>query len=342
MPLDIQTNADIPKVNMLTSATIEVIAAIELLADIRHHEFAREWADKTISNLSDKSIKTLEVLRSITSKISGLFEFILEYRVFNDVEALCQLILECERMEFIYKFFSEEISKEDIKLLINDKKKLSDIIDDIAWLINGDDSGIKYVLYKTDDFKKDISNLMQELYTEDFIEQLKTLESLYSQSMEVISKKLTDRNPLDLCQEIMGKKFRRISNYKEYIFVPSYFISPHQIRIFNQEALLLVFDIRRDTYNNNERVENVSKALSIISDRTRLQILKQLIVGPAYGKLLARRLDLTTATISHHLDQLKSINLVTEERVKNIKYFKANIGEVDKLLGEMKKYLFNE
>ena len=63
---------------------------------------------------------------------------------------------------------------------------------------------------------------------------------------------------------------------------------------------------------NNHSVE-LFKALG---DETRLSILRILLEGESYGELIASRLNLTNATVSHHLKKLEEVGLVESRRTQ--------------------------
>jgi DNA-binding transcriptional ArsR family regulator len=197
-------------------------------------------------------------------------------------------------------------------------------------------------VYNTKEFKRGYAEVLMEVYKSDFSQKLGEYVHQYKLSVEAINNKLMDMTPHELSQELMSKKFKLEADCKEYIFIPSYFISPHYIRIFNDFSSMLIFDMRRDAISRSKKAGEISNALSVISDKTRLEILRELVANTSYGKNLAAKLNLTTATISHHIEQLKSQNLIHEEKVKNIKYFSANADEIDKLLEEVKNYLYNK
>jgi len=50
-----------------------------------------------------------------------------------------------------------------------------------------------------------------------------------------------------------------------------------------------------------------------------------------FGKELSSKIGIGTSTVSHHLEQLRSIGLLHEEREKNVKYFSINISEYNHL-----------
>lgn len=57
--------------------------------------------------------------------------------------------------------------------------------------------------------------------------------------------------------------------------------------------------------------EQVIKLLKCLSDKSRLQIVKNLVKEPMYVELLAERLNLTPPTVSFHLKKLMDSGLVT-------------------------------
>jgi len=148
-------------------------------------------------------------------------------------------------------------------------------------------------------------------------------------------------HPQEMVQKLIEKKWD-VKDLEEYVFVPSYFISPHHIMIYNRKTMIVVYDMRSNKTSIDEKGQVIAARLKIMSDKTRLEILRLLISDSSYGKVMSATLNLSTATISHHLEQLKAANLVTENKVKNIKYFSANIEEIDKLLEDFKDYLYNK
>ena len=154
-----------------------------------------------------------------------------------------------------------------------------------------------------------------------------------------VKEKMEGKNPLDFSQEFYGKKFKRVYDFKDYLFIPSYFLRANKMRFFNFNTQIIIFSMDNDNLKRLETGDRISNVLKVVSDRTRLEILRELTSGPGYGKTLAEKQGLTTSTISHHMDQLKEVGLVTEERIKNIKCFNVNKKEVEKVLKEFKEYL---
>jgi len=342
MPQEIEKNTSLSKVNVIFSRTVELIVALHFLADRNHHELNKSWGENLYDKLSSESQKLLTMISNLQLQGLELLEFILHERIFNDIELLIEKMLGYEEVDFIYKMSGEEIEEDRIKAIRDSRKEFKRFVEEKPWIVKGDTKILEVVIYDTGHFKMTLANLLREINNIEFNIKMESLEVQYRKSIAELSNRLKGKDPLEVAQEIMGKRFRRIFDFKEYFFIPSSFISPHNIRTFNRDCQILVYDIAKDTQARSERGEEIVSALKVISDKTRLEILRQLIAEPTYGKVLANRLDLTTATISHHLEQLKSVGLIIEMREKNIKYFNANIEGVDKLLEKTRDYLFQK
>ncbi len=70
--------------------------------------------------------------------------------------------------------------------------------------------------------------------------------------------------------------------------------------------------------------EQVIKLLKCLSDKSRLQIVKNLVKEPMYVELLAERLDLTPPTVSFHLKKLMDSGLVTSEKEQYYMIYRVN------------------
>lgn len=340
MPTDFQSNSYNPKVSVFFSINAELISAIHLLANPTHHEFAAQWTSLMMQSLSVESKELLKIISYLPTCGMQFFELLQASGGFHDVEALISQINEYDEIRFLEVVF--EVERDIVIEVLKDKQKLLQLIEERPWIESENLPGIEYIFYNTLSFMKDFVQLIKETYNQHFIGKIKSLEEAYADSIANINKQLEMKKPLQLCQEIMGKTFQRVFDFKEFILIPSYFISPHRLRTFDKERQILIYDLRRDNLYLNQVGVDITAALKVLSDRTRMEILRQLLIGPTYGKVLASRLDLTTATISHHLEQLRSVNLVEEEKVKNTKYFKGNKEELEKLMQLINDYMFNK
>jgi DNA-binding transcriptional ArsR family regulator len=206
-------------------------------------------------------------------------------------------------------------------------------------VLQGSESFFRYIITDTQDYKDNVINLLDDIYNSGFEEKLEGLKESYKDSIEAVKQRLSGRNPVEVAEEIKGSKFSSKAGFKEYIFSPSYFFHQHNIISYNEDTFLMIFNINVDNSFDDGEAERLSEPLKVLSDKTRLEILRQLKRRSTYGKILASRLNLTTATISRHLDQLKSINLISEGKSNNVKYYRVNSEEVEKLFDEIRVFL---
>lgn len=70
--------------------------------------------------------------------------------------------------------------------------------------------------------------------------------------------------------------------------------------------------------------EQVIQLFKCLSDRSRLQILKNLAIEPMYVELLAERLELTPSTVSFHLKKLMDAGLVSSTKEQYYVVYEIN------------------
>jgi DNA-binding transcriptional ArsR family regulator len=342
MPLYIENSADLPVVKVNSSLTVELAAAIHYLSDRSHHSFSDKLANALLNKLSIDSLKMLKILSGMRLQGLELFEFIVKERAFDDVEFLMQKISNYDDINFIYTLLGEVLDYSTIQQVMEDEHKLAKLLQDKPNLTNCNIKEFSLLFYNTKGFKEDIVKLISEMNNTLLLNKLDSLKEDYSKHIEKTKIRVKDKKPMDVSQEIMERQFKRKFDIREYYFIPSYFITPHKIRVFCLDAQIVVFALEQKDSRINEVGDRISLVFKVISDRTRLEILRMIISEPTYGKLLAEKLNLTTATISHHVEVLKSVQLIKEKRIKNIKYFEANSEEIKKFFDEGIEYLFEK
>ncbi len=72
------------------------------------------------------------------------------------------------------------------------------------------------------------------------------------------------------------------------------------------------------------QLEDLARLLKVIADETRLRILGLLAVEPLTGKDLADRLELTPATVSHHMRKLVDAGIVTAAADAQRQWYRLN------------------
>lgn len=265
-----------------------------------------EVASEILKNLNQKE---LELLIWIKKDAPGypLTEFFVHSpdKSFN---GMLNYISSLPFIDFLYIFHAESIIKEKIDLSSEYIKEKD--VESIVSLMN-----------KVHDFLK-----------------IQIDESEYKDKLFTLYNGLKKYPPLEYCQNIMGKRFARVSEYKKYFFVPvKYVASFSACRIFNSSELLQMIPVKdkKKIFTDDE----IYQSLKIIADKTRLEIIKYIKDKSYYGKELADILNMKPPTISHHIDQLNKIGLIHLEQIGNTKYFSLNRIRFRELITSLERFL---
>ena len=76
----------------------------------------------------------------------------------------------------------------------------------------------------------------------------------------------------------------------------------------------------------------INQTLKALADPVRRNILEMLKQGPKSAGEIAQALELTPATVSYHLSQLKMAGILLEEKKKNFIYYSLDITVFEEIL----------
>jgi DNA-binding transcriptional ArsR family regulator len=278
----------------------------------------------------------LSQLSTFQLKGREFFEFALYISELTDLKQIIESIRNFSDTEFVYILLGSVVSKEDIEEIFKSSNNIEKLISNNNFLEGMNPDQLKTLTKDIDGFRE---GFVQILYSLDrFIKHENVLNpDIYSEKLLQVSKELKKKPPLTVAQEIMGKKFKRVFDFSSYLFVPSYYFMHKPMRIFNETAQLLVYPV--NPANSAIDTVELSNILRIMGNKSRLEIMKLLSDKPYSGKEIASIMGVTAPTISHHLELLKSVLLVHEERDKNTKYFSLNKAVYKELLNSLGKYL---
>jgi DNA-binding transcriptional ArsR family regulator len=122
------------------------------------------------------------------------------------------------------------------------------------------------------------------------------------------------------------------AGYEEVILAPSSFADTRITANDNKEetCLVLVYGAGHDAlkvsedkseYSEPLDPERLAKIYNILSDETRLKLVRALVERPHYGQELAKLLGISNATVFHHLSMLEHQDLVYLERIEHRVYY---------------------
>ncbi len=148
-----------------------------------------------------------------------------------------------------------------------------------------------------------------------------------------------------------AKEFQMQSNFtwdwKSIVIVPSVF-NPHVIRLsvkYGEERTpdMVHIGIAQDSNFSSKSaevdVEDLINTLKLLSDKSKFEILRFIKDDSKYGFEIANALNLSTSTISYHMNSLIIANLVRLEKDANKIYYSLNREQLEVLLENIKSLL---
>lgn len=86
----------------------------------------------------------------------------------------------------------------------------------------------------------------------------------------------------------------------------------------------------------------INQTLKALADPVRRNILEMLKQGPKSAGEIAQAFELTPATVSYHLSQLKKAGLLLEEKKKNFIYYRLDMTIFEEVLAWVRSLGGNE
>lgn len=339
MALEQSENTVTPTAIHTTSSVAEAIALLSSYTDPDRHSFAQHEHELLDQALSTEAIAFLTDWRIRSNwDFTYLYEFFIPFPYFNEISLFLDAISNLSDEYYLYYIFGGELTRKQVTEALLNPDATADMGQNTASIFGDKPEFMKVMFTEIQSIRASIHLLLQEISSSAVLrEHLQTKQGLYEAAIQTAQ--AFGLEPLLLAQKLMGKTFRRVSNYQTFYFIPSYFLTPHHIRLFDDNTCIVIYGCYSAQLNILEQSQELEKQLKAISDRSRIMILRILNQRKEYGARLANTLDLTTATISHHLEILKQADLILEEKVGNIKYFELHQAGFNKLLQDLSTFV---
>lgn len=267
-----------------------------------------------------------------------LCEFFIPFPYFNEITLFLDEISKLSDEGYLYYIFGGELTPEQIAEALLKPEAIADFGHQAASMFGDKPEFMKTMFVEIKSIRASIHLLLQETASSVVLrEHMQARQDLYDAAIQAAQ--AFGMEPLPLAHKLMGKTFRRVSSYQIFYFIPSYFLAPRRIRLFDDSTCIVIYGYHSTQLNVLEQGQELEKQLKALSDRNRMMILRMLHQRKEYGARLANALDLTTATISHHLEILKQADLIREEKVGNIKYFELHHAKFNKLLQDLSAFV---
>jgi DNA-binding transcriptional ArsR family regulator len=190
------------------------------------------------------------------------------------------------------------------------------------------------------------------LYMDELITILDQAVTLFRQGFPLIGPLLTTFYDTysDLLQHdpvnYVHQHFRiRLSNNRDIVFAP-YIFGCNAVVYYDSDTtpaeqiyIGVLFETLSSIGDQTISDERICKTLRILSDTSKYEILKSIRDKPAYGQELADQLNLSTATISHHMSTLINSGFIQLEKRTNRIYYQMDKEKVARFIDQLKTSL---
>lgn len=317
-----------------------IMGVYSLLQGEKSHQLCTDlYGPEQIARWKETYRFLFEIYHAI-EKISpvGMIELLLDFPLSDfSMGEFQKAVTELPPAEFLYKYLSWTGSVEELRQAVVDDEALDRAYRKVAEDCSGF-LGFSALVRQSGRYIHALFSMAAELQNARLDAAVASAAGKVQLMKESVASEVKQIGPFECSQLQMGKTFRNRGPYSEFYFIPSLLLPGRAMRFFHvaegakrQILFLSLRDLERSQ-------KDILCSLKALSDGTRYRILTLLAQGtPMRGLDIARRLSLAPSTVSHHMDQLKEGGLVTEEPVKNAKYYGICKPNVEALLRELKK-----
>ena len=274
----------------------------------------------------------------------GIMDFVIDMPIEKiSLDYYKEYLLGINQVDFLWRHldldYVDGANKKDLQLALTDDEMLLRVF---MWMEDQCESFLSFKAFirETPRYIEEFFELAKKLQNASLDNTLKKYEATVISLKEDVFTGVKEVGSFEYSQKVMGKTFRNRGPYEEFFFVPTYMMPAKAVRFFHvkeeHKKQLLFMSLRKQDRNQ----EDVIKTLKIMGDATRYQILVLLAKeGTMRGMDIAKRVSVATSTISHHMELLKECGLITEEQVKNSKYYGLSRNGVTELMKDIQNDL---
>lgn len=309
--------------------------------------------DKMYNSMTKHMKNEMEYFNGIYMMGVVLVAYISDYEPFNDVKALLDFIEKSDETIFFNYLGGGYISEYESSLhekwdeVNKDINKMLEYIKNIEIDNKEIKERIVDCFVNHDETKQRLCFLFRNFYEKvykQFEEQVKDKcqrgIGLYREILLKNPKEFMDKYLLEFFK-VEGDNWDYKINIHVSLFKEVYFwvINMHDYKE-KRGWVILGLNTKDIVYKKqlNEHIENFLKALS---DPRRIKIIKLLSKRPHYGYEIASILELTPATVNHHMNFLFDADIISINKFDNKVYFELKHEKVRELFRETEKMLLN-
>ncbi|RCW53327.1 regulatory ArsR family protein [Halanaerobium sp. ST460_2HS_T2] len=307
---------------------------LELEKEIKLDKEIVNWTAETLEKIPENKKETITKYFNEESYFGLCLISEIPVLEIDKMEDYLSYLREKEASDFLYRFTqsgygpapSEKIDLAKVKSLIKNEKQAAKFVNEKLNFSSAQKWNLLQFYFEPEAMKNEFIELLEWYY-----------KNIFSSDLEWIKNKLEKIN--DNYQENIkryGKKYLEnilsklidnpLSGEQNHIAF-SYF---YETRILNSSLengdsfYLIGFRFPEIFAADEEGLLGSLEIFKALADETRLNIIALLAEKTMYGNELAEKLNLSNATISHHVSKLIMNNIIQAQKKENKLYFKLN------------------
>ncbi|MDQ0223226.1 ArsR/SmtB family transcription factor [Streptococcus moroccensis] len=312
-----------------------IIGAYALLSGKKYTLFEVLYGSSQLDDWERRYQFLFETYHAV-KELAGAFllEFLLDF--FDerfDIETFEQSLLKMSEAERVWRLMKYFVETSEVSDALDSDESLSLLYTKVQRYTSSY-LGFQSFVRNSDRYVKEFFSLARKLKTPVLEKLLEEQGDRLESFQKTLRAELNKKDPLILSQEWMGKTFRNKGPYKRYYFIPSWFLPAKYLRLFDDDRTINGKQFLFCHLGEKKRSQKqLVYSLKAFSDDTRYTILTTLAeFGPLKGQEMAKRLNLTPSTVSHHMAGLVESGLVIEEPVKTAKFYSLSKQAINHLL----------
>jgi DNA-binding transcriptional ArsR family regulator len=306
------------------------------------------WVENTITKFPDDKKNTLELFFDKESYFGLCLVSEISLLDFNSIEKYINHLKNKEEEDFLKRFTESgygpamDIKKENIKELIKNEKEAAEFVQTKLNLSSSQKWNLLQFYFNPEKMKSDFIDLLEWYY-----------DNIFSKNLEWIKVNFekVNNNYQENLKRYGGKYLENILN--KFIDDP---LAGEKVTVafsyFYETALLNSFTDRGQTFyligfrfpdifaGDEQGLLGSLELFKALADETRLNIISLLAQKTMYGNELAEKLNLSNATISHHVSKLLVNNIIQAKKEDNKLYYKFNKNKFEKTVLNAVKNIF--
>lgn len=344
------TKNELPKninIEFKYSCAMELVCSLHVISDPSHHTNCANWYDNMLANINKKLLKKIIDFGDRYVDWSFVMDLVDVYSrppanptsFFDDFNTVMDCINDLPKEEFAYIFLGETLlgDRDNIYYFTVNPNIIDDYdLNELYQYISKET--VSAFLNDIDSVKSDMIAIMNDYYQDFFKENWKQTWEFYrgaylkekknfSISVPVnFIMSLHDGLSMDKDNIIINKQTHfvvKTSEIKIMTIVLSAYTYPHLMINIYGDDLKDNKTNRISIYRNmlipnmTSPFEQMAQSVKVLSDPTRIAIVKMLIDGGLTNKSISSLLSISPASVSQHLKILKDADLLSAVREKN-------------------------